>query len=118
MRIQFFLKGTQLSQLAEEYQTCIENVDHTAKILNQKKDVIPDLRNAYNEAVSRYREAEKARDQKAKVDELKKELAWAFVNTKERELAQACDEVARQERRLPKVQENLDSAQVRFQRRL
>ena len=81
--LQFFLKGTQLSQLSEEYQTCMENISQTAKVLKRKAEVIPDLEEAYHEAQARFEEAERAREQRHKADELKKELAWAHVATKE-----------------------------------
>ena len=77
------MKGTQLSQLSEEYQTCMENISQTAKVLTRKAEVIPDLQEAYEEAQARFEEAEKAREQRHKADELKKELAWAHVATKE-----------------------------------
>ena len=80
--MQFFLKGTQLSQLSEEYQTCMENISQTAKVLQRKQEVIPDLQEAYNEAYARFEEAEKAREQRHKADELKKELAWSHVAAK------------------------------------
>jgi hypothetical protein len=52
-------------------------------VLQQKKEAIPDLKNAFKEASMRYKEASKAREQKKKADDLKKELAWAHVAAKE-----------------------------------
>ena len=43
----------------------------------------------YTEAQVRFEEAEKAREQRHKADELKKELAWAHVATKEAVSAQS-----------------------------
>ena len=80
--MQFFLKGTQLSQLSEEYQTCMDNVQRMHNIIGAKRGVIEDLRTAYEEAASRFTEASKARDLRHKVDSLKKELAWAHVAAK------------------------------------
>jgi hypothetical protein len=51
--------------------------------LQQKREVIPDLKSAFKEATVRFEEALKAREQKKKADELKKELAWAHVAAKE-----------------------------------
>ncbi|KAI0632484.1 P-loop containing nucleoside triphosphate hydrolase protein [Trametes polyzona] len=81
-KYKFFLKGTQLSQLSEEYQICLENISQTYKVLKRKAEVIPDLEEAVNEAQARWQEAEKAVAQKNKVDELRKELAWAHVASK------------------------------------
>jgi hypothetical protein len=80
---QFFLRGTQLSQLSEEYDTCLDNINQTKKVLHQKKQVLPDLRATFKEASVRFEEASKAREQRFKVDELKKELAWAHVAAKQ-----------------------------------
>jgi predicted nucleic acid-binding Zn-ribbon protein len=79
----FFLRGTQLSQLSDEYDTCLENITQTTKVLQQKKEALPDLRKVFKDASTRFEEANKAREQKKKADELKKELAWAHVATKE-----------------------------------
>lgn len=81
-------------------------------MLNQKKEALPDLRVTYNEALTRYDEAKKARDQKQKVEDLKNELAWSYVIQKERELQTSQDDVAKQERRLPKVEEGLQASEV------
>jgi chromosome segregation ATPase len=110
--LQFFLRGTQLSQLSEEYETCIANITATAKVLTQKKEAIPDLKSAYREAHNRYEEASKAREQKAKVDELKKELAWSHVSAKKKEMETKVADAAKQGRRIPKIKENLANAEV------
>ena len=53
------------------------------KVLVHKSEAIPDLEEALAEATARYEEAKKARAQKFKLDELKKELAWSYVVSKE-----------------------------------
>lgn len=78
-----FLRGTQLSQLSEEYETCMENVITTSKVIEKKKEALPDLRAALQKATDAFEEASKAREQRHKVDEIKKELAWAHVASKE-----------------------------------
>ena len=60
----------------------------------------------------RYEEAAKAREQKQKADDLKQELAWSHVATKEEELMQKIKEGAKLGRRLPKIEENIQEAQV------
>lgn len=111
-KYQFFLRGTQLSQLSDEYDICLENITQTAKVLAQKKEALPDLRAAFNETTARYQEAAKAREQKTKADELKKELAWAHVKGKEIEMEKKIGEAAKAARRLPRVQEAADKAEV------
>ncbi|PPR03753.1 hypothetical protein CVT26_005793 [Gymnopilus dilepis] len=110
----FFLRGTQLSQLSEEYTLCLENINQTSRLLSVKKEALPDLRARKREAQARYEEASRAREQKKKVDDLKKELAWSHVSAKESELEEKLSEVARLTGRLPRVQANLDAAQASF----
>jgi chromosome segregation ATPase len=111
---QFFLRGTQLSQLSDEYNTCLDNIRTTFQTLAQKKEVLPDLRSAFRDATLRFEEAAKAREQKKKADELKKELAWAHVKGKEDEMTAKIGEAAKLSRRLPKIQESIDVATVGF----
>jgi hypothetical protein len=112
---QFFLRGTQLSQLSDEYDTCLENITQTSKVLAQKREALPDLRTAFKEAKVRFEEASKARDQRHKADELKKELAWAHVAAKEEELTKKIQEVTKiKTSRLPKLQNEVNNATVRL----
>ncbi|KAH9980223.1 hypothetical protein BGW80DRAFT_1274148 [Lactifluus volemus] len=106
----FFLRGTQLSQLSEEYETCLENISQTSKVLMRKKEAIPDLQAHYKEVLTRFEEASKAREQRHKADELTKELAWAHVATKQGEVTEKATEVHKLEQRIPKIQRSLDGA--------
>ncbi|KAK7048559.1 p-loop containing nucleoside triphosphate hydrolase protein [Favolaschia claudopus] len=111
-KYKFFLRGTQLSQLSEEYDTCLANITTTTKVLTQKKEAIPDLKAAFREASTRFEEAARAREQKKKVDELKKELAWAHVAAKEQELQVAVEKAAREGQRVPKIKGNLEKVEA------
>lgn len=112
-KYKFFLRGTQLSQLHEEYDTCLENIQQTQKVLAQKKLVIPDLKAALKDASARFEEASKAREQKKKEDDLKKELAWAHVAAKEDELTRKFADAAKiKTKKLPEIQKAFETAQV------
>jgi hypothetical protein len=84
----------------------------TARLLTVKKEALPDLRARFREQTLRYEEAAKAREQKQKADDLKKELAWSHVSAKEEEMAKKIEEAAKMGRRLPKIEENVREAQV------
>jgi structural maintenance of chromosomes protein 6 len=90
----------------------MENIGMTAKVLDMKKQALPDLESAYARAQERFNEAEKAREQKHKADDLKKELAWAHVAEKEHEMEAGFREVAKFERQLPKYQDAITKAMV------
>jgi hypothetical protein len=49
----------------------------------RKKEAIPDLQAHFKEVFTRLEEASKAREQRHKADELKRELAWAHVSAKQ-----------------------------------
>jgi structural maintenance of chromosomes protein 6 len=110
---QFFLLGTQLFQLSQQYEQCIDNISKTAKVLHQKHEAIPDLREKYTSARARFAEAEKAREQQQRVDELKKELAWSHVAGKKRDMEAKAEEVEKLRRMIAKVEEKLEAAKVR-----
>ncbi|KAJ7132967.1 P-loop containing nucleoside triphosphate hydrolase protein [Mycena filopes] len=113
-KYKFFLRGTQLSQLSEEYDTCFANITATTKVLSQKKEAIPDLKTAFRDASVRFEEASKAREQKKKVDELKKELAWSHVAAKKQEMEKKTADAAKMALRLPKIQTLIDEAQAKL----
>ncbi|EPQ51080.1 P-loop containing nucleoside triphosphate hydrolase protein [Gloeophyllum trabeum ATCC 11539] len=113
-KYRFFLKGTQLQQLSDEYDTCLENISSTAKVLQSRKEGMSDLRQAFKEASAKFEEASKAREQKHKADELKKELAWAHVAAKEEEMKKKIGEHEKLKRRLEKLQAEMDSAEMAF----
>jgi len=108
------LKGTQLQQLSDEYSITLENICSTRKVLDQKKEAIPDLKAALREAKQRFDEADKARQKKAKQDDLKKELAWAHVKSKQDELEKKESEVAVLRDKGPKIQAAIDTHKVRL----
>ncbi|KAF8073492.1 hypothetical protein FPV67DRAFT_1576115 [Lyophyllum atratum] len=114
-KYKFFLRGTQLSQLSDEYDRCLVNIKQTRNVLAQKKEALPDLKAAFKDATVRFEEAAKAREQKQKADELKKELAWAHVGGKEDEMKAKIQEVTKLESRLPKIQKGVDEATANFE---
>ncbi|TFK26865.1 P-loop containing nucleoside triphosphate hydrolase protein [Coprinopsis marcescibilis] len=112
-KYKFFLLGTQLFQLSTEYDICLSNIQKTFQILAGKFSALPDLRAAYREAQRKLKEAEQAREQKRRVDELKKEMAWAHVAVKKAELEDKWKEKARlEEKTMPKYREGLRMAEI------
>ncbi|OCH91917.1 P-loop containing nucleoside triphosphate hydrolase protein [Obba rivulosa] len=110
-KYRFFLKGTQLSQLSEEYQTCLESIGSMTKSLKRNSEALPDLKEALAEATARFDEAKKAREQRHKADELKKELAWAHVNAKAEEFHRKQEELEKAKKRPIKIEEGLKKAE-------
>ncbi|KAF8527504.1 P-loop containing nucleoside triphosphate hydrolase protein [Hysterangium stoloniferum] len=111
-KYQFFLKGTQLTQLNEEYETCLENIGKTTRTLQLKREEIPDLEKAFREADARNKEATKAREKQTQLAEYKRELAWAHVKAKEDEMTKQLGDVAKARRRLPRIEQSIQEAEA------
>ena len=109
---QFFLRGTRLSQLSEEYSTCLENISQTRKVLSVKLEALSDLGRARDEARARYNEAKEVRKAQNQVDQLNKELVWAHVTLKEQALRAQVQVVNKAKRRVSKFQEEVEQANV------
>lgn len=82
------------------------------KTVKRKSEGLPDLEEALDDATSRFEEAHKAREQRHKANDLKQELAWAHVASKEAELQTSLADAARLAKRLPKIREDMQGAQV------
>ncbi|KDE07849.1 hypothetical protein MVLG_01943 [Microbotryum lychnidis-dioicae p1A1 Lamole] len=79
----FFLKGTQLAQLTEEYETIQTNTQTMQAAVDKKQEIIPDLKDAYKRAKERAKDAEAAVGQQDKLEQLKNRLAWCGVDEAE-----------------------------------
>ncbi|CAG8528894.1 39994_t:CDS:10 [Gigaspora margarita] len=113
-KYKFFMKGTQLTQLSEDYELIRESIETTQNIIKHKKDVLPDLHRAAKDAEARYKDMQKARELELIVSGLKDQIAWAQVEEKEQEVAEAEANLLKAKRRLPTVQARLEQEQTRF----
>ncbi|VDB98254.1 unnamed protein product [Peniophora sp. CBMAI 1063] len=110
-KYKFFLQGTLLAQLSDEYQICDDNLSRMSHILGAKRGAVPDLDSAHKDAEQRLKEAKAARDHRNRIDDLKKELVWSTVRAKEMEVEAQVEVVSKSERRVEKLQGKVDGAQ-------
>lgn len=82
--LQFFLRGTQLAQLTDEYEQIRSNTETMDEVLARKRETIPELKAAYRNAKDRAKTAQLAVDQQKNLDALQDQLAWAFVDESEK----------------------------------
>ncbi|CAE7095754.1 unnamed protein product [Rhizoctonia solani] len=103
-KYQFFLNGTSLTQLSDEYETILESLKKTETILQRQRQ--------FTEAQSKYREAQAAQQQSKRVEELEKEMAWAYMKRKkiQMEALVADHEIAK--KNVEKAQALVDTAQT------
>ncbi|PKI84171.1 Smc6p [Malassezia vespertilionis] len=92
----FFLRGTQLTQLAQEYEMIQVNIQRMKRVLARTQEVLPDLEHEAREANARWRLVEQARREQDKLNSLKDELVWSQVIAKEQQLAQAAEDLERE----------------------
>lgn len=81
----FFLRGTQLTQLAQEYELIQTNIQRMKRAITLTNDILPDLEREAREANAKWRMIEHARAEQEKLDALKEELVWSQVISKEKE---------------------------------
>ncbi|VDB97935.1 unnamed protein product [Peniophora sp. CBMAI 1063] len=74
-----FLEGTHLSQLAEEYAICAQNIERMATVIESKTRDLEGLEDSHRTASRRHLEAQKLSQFQEKVARLKRELAWSQV---------------------------------------
>ncbi|TNY22116.1 RecF/RecN/SMC [Rhodotorula diobovata] len=96
----FFLRGTQLAQLTEEYEQIRNNTETMEEALGRKQEVLPELKDAYRRAKDRAKDAKAAITQQGNLSGLKNQLAWSFVDEIERKIAFGEDVVAKERQNL------------------
>ncbi|GAA6031089.1 hypothetical protein JCM8097_003999 [Rhodosporidiobolus ruineniae] len=108
----FFLRGTQLAQLTEEYEQIRSNTEAMEEHLSRKKEVLPELKEQYREAKTRAKDAQAAIDQTKNLQTLKDQLAWSFVVQMEEQIAYGEGEIAQQEAEVAGVDAEIEQQQT------
>lgn len=79
----FFLRGTQLTQLSQEHDIIKSNVDRMSKVVQRKRELLPELEARARDSATRYEMLDKATQQHSKLRSLKGLLVWAQVADEE-----------------------------------
>ncbi|KAI8049825.1 P-loop containing nucleoside triphosphate hydrolase protein [Syncephalis plumigaleata] len=106
-KYEFFARGTQLTQLSEEYALIRESIENTERLLVPKRQALPDMKSALREAELRLHDMQQARELETRLDGLKNEMAWAQVEELEKELRKIDKRVAKAQQRMPMLEESL-----------
>ncbi|QRV82074.1 structural maintenance of chromosomes protein [Ceratobasidium sp. AG-Ba] len=115
-KYQFFLNGTSLTQLSDEYESIFESLKKTETILQSKQTVVPDLRRQFTEAQNKYREAQAAKQQHEKVTELECEVAWAYMRVKEAQMRAAVTDHETAQKNMEKAQAAVTAEEAELER--
>ncbi|CAG8667424.1 7434_t:CDS:2, partial [Paraglomus occultum] len=114
-KYKFFMKGTQLTQLSEDYELIRESIESIHNIMKRKKELLPELLKEAKDAEMKYKEMQKARELEVTVPRLKNEMAWAQVDEIEDQVEEAARQVDRAKLRLPAVEVELTKATADLQ---
>src|SRR4051794_41002861 len=106
------MKGTQLTQLSEDYELIRESIETTQNIIKCKKEVLPDLHKEAKEAEAKYKDMQRARELELTVASLKNQMAWAQVEEKEQEVIDAEKNLQKAMKRLPGLQTKLEKEEA------
>ncbi|KLT43062.1 P-loop containing nucleoside triphosphate hydrolase protein [Cutaneotrichosporon oleaginosum] len=82
----FFLKGTGLASIMEEYQSTKIHREKLSRDLANAEEALPEQQSKVKKLQNLIQFAEKARNLRKKQEDLKAQLAWAFVHDKERDI--------------------------------
>lgn len=78
-KYRFFLKGTQLEQLLEEYQALFHQTQALRAITESKKERLGELKEKMKAAQSKWQEMERHKNVESTIVKMKNELAWTHV---------------------------------------
>ncbi|BEJ01991.1 hypothetical protein CcaverHIS631_0606730 [Cutaneotrichosporon cavernicola] len=82
----FFLKGSGLADIMDQYKLTKFSQEKLSRDLANATDALPDQQDKVRKLQNLIQYAEKARNLRKKQEDLKAQLAWAFVNDKEGEI--------------------------------
>lgn len=108
----FFLRGTQLAQLTEEYEQIRSNTETMEEALSRKKEVLPELKEAYKRAKDRAKEAQAAIEQEGNLAKLKNQLIWSYVEEVEDQIRFAKRQIEDEEKKGRKFEDEIHQQQV------
>ncbi|CED84316.1 DNA repair protein RAD18 (SMC family protein) [Phaffia rhodozyma] len=111
----FFLKGTQLAQLSDEYDLVKTNIDVIRNALVQKDAVLPDMKDAIRRAKEKVDSVQLAGRLQDEMDSLEKQLAWAFVAQQEEEVSETKNKYKEAARILEKAQKKISELEAEEQ---
>jgi len=100
----FFIRGTQLKQLTEEYEEINANIMISRELLSRKKNDLPELLERARTAERNLQAVKEASQAQEKICEIQKELFWIYVAEAKAELDSAAQELHNEEHILPKYE--------------
>ena len=92
-KYRFFLRGTQLERVMNDYQSLDSQIEYISSILEKKSKVLPELFAEVEALQKRWKEIEQNRNLENVINDLQAELIWSKVAALEAKQQEARDKV-------------------------
>uniref|UniRef100_A0A3Q3ATS2 Structural maintenance of chromosomes protein 6 n=1 Tax=Kryptolebias marmoratus TaxID=37003 RepID=A0A3Q3ATS2_KRYMA len=107
-KYKFFMKATQLEQMKEDFFHIKTTKSITEDKVEQNSECLKDLKRKYLEKEERYKSLASVDEMHTKLEELQKQMAWALVSEKEKELEPVRVKLQSDKRSTEKYDEKVD----------
>lgn len=114
-KYKFFLKGTQLAQLMEDYEKLSEQIHTIKSILATKAERVKELKDAQKQASASWQEIEATKNVETQITKLKNELVWVQVVEIEKAMHDAVRDQLTKQTTLNKYEEAISDLKERLQ---
>ncbi|CAO1633915.1 unnamed protein product [Parajaminaea phylloscopi] len=104
----FFLRGTQLRQLSDEYGIIDSNIERMRRIVDNREDALPDLERETQLALNRYQLMQKQKDHRVRLQDLKNHIVWAQVVEHRRDFEDAAGVAERSRVKRDKLEREIE----------
>ena len=108
----FFLRGTLLQQLTEEYAQLYDLNKEIKDCIGKQRQELPNLKKDVEKAMQRQRAAGAAHVQAAHLEEAKNRLAWAFVSEIEDMMEDRAAKIPEEQERATMIENRLEKYKV------
>ncbi|XP_030643222.1 structural maintenance of chromosomes protein 6 [Chanos chanos] len=107
-KYKFFMKATQLEQMKEDYTYIMKTKTVTQNTVEKHEESLHELKRKYQEKEERYKSLASLDEMHQKLDELKKQMAWALVTEMEREIKPKRERIAYEDKSTSKYNEKIE----------
>lgn len=110
----FFIRGTQLQQLTDEYEEINANLVMSRTLLDKKREDLPELYERAKSAQKTMKELKEASQAQDKISQLQKELICIYVAEAKDKRDTAAHDLENEERMLPKYEAKVQETEAKI----
>ncbi|RUS16430.1 hypothetical protein BC937DRAFT_91201 [Endogone sp. FLAS-F59071] len=114
-KFKFYMKGTELRQLCEDYAVIRESIDTTKEIIKRKKTTLPDLERESTEACAKLKNLRDAHLLEQQLQDLKNETCWAQIEDKEAQVVKVEQDKLKAQSKLPEINIKLNDERQKLE---